>query len=711
MRSKSIGLSPIILLSLCVACTNEGKDSLDTGTLENSTEDTATEDSNDTNTSDSNDTSDTDTTDTNTFDPTADIVPLYNSSTELEPENHFDNGTAVITRFSDRGRDRHAREDQFQSYDHYLSHYWTHRTARFRFEDTVAHGGSTIEISMVSEWRLSIPEFRAWYSGLGTVASYHGNYANSFIESGPGTFDIDHEQISDDGTQYRYTFTLDHAFTVDGGYQALAVGQTMEFEASQFLMNVPEGRANYYGTTFLYEVGTGGLVPWNTDLSARENSIPIDEAGWLGGRTTIPYDHSGEPDNAFMQMATNLSGDNGQAFVEGRRVHHTDMLDGSHDESPQNGIYGELVGLAGPLYSVSSCDGCHKRNGRGALSEVGEALNTWVVKVGDENGRPLPNMGSVMQPLSNTGAGEGTVSIAEWIENGDGLRHPALEFSMEEPPLYSARIAPQIVGIGLLEAIDEADILAWEDPTDNDNNGISGVANRIPDPETGETRLGRLGWKASTISVAHQTASALNGDMGVMTSMLPTPDCGSEQDDCGNDAGAELSDERLDSLVRYVSLLGVRARRDLTNDTALEGELLFEQIGCADCHRPTFTTSPHHPLAELRSQTIHPYTDLLLHDMGEGLADGLGEFAASGSEWRTPPLWSIGLGACVTGGVEGPNQNQTCTPDEHYLHDGRARTLDEAIHWHGGEGQGSKDAYLSLTESQKSSVIQFLQSL
>ena len=697
MHNPHLNISPLLFLSLCIACTSEDKPVSDSGMIDSAINDTAAETDSDT--------------DTETVVDPAEIVPLYSSETELEPENHFDNGTAVITRFSDRGRDRHAREDQFQSYDHYLSHYWTHRTARFRFEDTVAHGGSTIEISMVSEWRLSIPEFRAWYSGLGTVASYHGNYANSFTETGPGTFDIDHEQISDDGTQYRYTFILDHAFTVDGGYQPLAVGQTMEFEASQFLLNVPEGRANYYGTTFLYEVGTGGLVPWDTDLSARENSIPIDEAGWLGGRTTIPYDHSGEPDNAFMQMATNISGANGQAFVEGRRVHHTDMLDGSHDESPQNGIYGELVGLAGPLYSVASCDGCHKRNGRGALSDVGEELKTWVVKVGDEEGLPLSNMGAIMQPLSSIGSGEGTLAIAEWIENDEGLRHPRLEFSGDEPPQYSARIAPQIVGIGLLEAIDEADILAWEDPMDEDNNGISGVANRIPDPVTGETRLGRLGWKASTISVEHQTASALNGDMGVMTSIMPTPDCGSEQNGCGNDAGAELADERLDALVRYVSLLGIRARRDLSDTTNIQGEELFNQIGCTDCHRPTFTTSPHHPLAELRSQTIHPYTDMLLHDMGEGLADSLGEYSASGSEWRTPPLWSIGLGACVTGGVEGPNQNQTCTPDEHYLHDGRARTLDEAIRWHGGEGQNSKEAYTGLTESEQEAIIQFLQSL
>ena len=649
--------------------------------------------------------------DTSSIGVNVEIVPLYDANTELEPSNHFELGTAMVTRFSDRGRDRHAREDQFQSYDHYLSHYWTHRTARFRFEDTVAQGGSTIEISMVTEWRLSIPEFRAWYSGLGTVASYHGNYANGFTETGPGTFDIDHKHVSDEGVQYRYTFTLDHAFTLNGVVEPLAVGQKMEFEASQFLLNVPEGRANYYGTTFLYEVGTGGLLPWDTDLNNREDSIPIDQIGWLGGRTTISYDHSGEPDNAFMQMATNISGENGQAFVEGRRIHHTNMLDGSHDESPDNGIYTELAGLAGPLYSVTSCDGCHKRNGRGALSEIGEPLNTWVVKVGDQEGNALPNIGTVMQPFNLSGNGEGSISILEWLSNDDGLRYPKFGFSDGTPPQYSARIAPQIVGIGLLEAVDESDVLAWEDPTDADGDGISGKANRIEDPVTGETRLGRFGWKATTVSVRHQTVVALNGDMGVMTSVLPDPECGSEQDSCGNDLGPELSDTHLNTLVRYVSLLGVRARRDLEDSTAIQGEALFSDIGCADCHRPTFVTSEYHPLAELRSQTIYPYTDMLLHDMGEDLADSLGEGGASGSEWRTPPLWGVGLGPCVTGGVEGPNQNQMCTPDEHYLHDGRARTLDEAIRWHGGEGRASKEEYLLLGVEDQAAVVRFLQTL
>ena len=239
--------------------------------------------------------------------------------------------------------------------------------------------------------------------------------------------------------------------------------------------------------------------------------------------------------------------------------------------------------------------------------------------------------------------------------------------------------------------------------------GIS-RAQVVDDPETGAPRLGRFGWKAGTSSVRHQTASALNTDMGVMTALFPEPDCGTEQTGCG-DTGAELSEAHLDDLVRYVSLLGVRARRDLDDGDALAGETLFGEVGCADCHRPSFETTPYHPLAELRGQVIWPYTDLLLHDMGEALADNLGEGAASGAEWRTPPLWGIGLGPCVTGGVEGPHQQEVCTPHESYLHDGRARTLDEAIRWHGGEGAASRDAFTALSAEQQAQLIRFLQTL
>jgi CxxC motif-containing protein (DUF1111 family) len=386
------------------------------------------------------------------------------------------------------------------------------------------------------------------------------------------------------------------------------------------------------------------------------------------------------------------------------------MRDGSHDESDANGVYGSLVGLAGPNHMEASCDGCHHRNGRAPVAAEGEALSAWVFKVGDQEGDPLPTVGRVLQSFGTDGPGEGQVSITSWDES-DGLRRPVFSFSAGAPPRYSARIAPQLVGIGLLEAIAEADVLAWEDPEDTDGDGVSGRGHRVPDPMTGETRLGRFGWKAGATSVRHQTADALNGDMGVMTSMFPDPDCGDEQLDCGNDSGAELGDADLDDLVRYVSLLGIRARRDLDAPEALEGEVLFEALGCGDCHRSTYETSAFHPHAELRGQTIHPYTDLLLHDMGDDLADSLGDGDASGSEWRTPPLWGIGLGACVTGGVEGPNQDQICTPVAAYLHDGRARTLDEAIRWHGGEGSGARDAYLEATAGERSALLQFLGTL
>jgi hypothetical protein len=173
------------------------------------------------------------------------IVPLHGATTLLEPELLFDRGDAVVTRFGDRGRDRHAREDEFQSYDHYLPHYWEYRTARFQFVDTVARGGSSVEVAFVTEWKLGPIEFRAWYLGMSTVAHYSGNYAPQFSVEGPGTYDEDLERVSDEGTQYKHTYTIETAIGLDGDHEPLAVGQIKENEVSQFLDAPPEGRENY----------------------------------------------------------------------------------------------------------------------------------------------------------------------------------------------------------------------------------------------------------------------------------------------------------------------------------------------------------------------------------------------------------------------------------------------------------------------------------
>lgn len=656
------------------------------------------------------------------------VVPLFNNDTPLDQPISFDRGDALVTRFADRGRDRHAKEDQFQIYDHYLSHYWTHRTAQFEFVDYVAKGGSHIEVNFITEWKLGAREFRAWYRGLNTVAEYHGNYfgGGAVVEVDSGTYDFNFNKISDEGVQYRYQVIIDDYRPLNwepsGGSLPLQVGQRMEVEVSQFLDAPPEGRENYYGTTYLYIVGQG-MVPWKTvgdfddKSSEREDSYPIAQEGWLGGYTTLPYNYTNEPDNHFMQMATNLSNINGQIFVEGRRVHHSSFVDGRHDErNGENGIFDDVVGLAGTHYIKDSCAGCHVRNGRAAPAPVGQPLDKWVFRVADSNGDADPLIGNVLQPenvgIDNTTDGEGSVSIASWSEE-NGLRSPVYQFSNGTPARFSARIAPQLVGLGLLEAIPESAILAMEDTEDSNADGISGKAQRVIDPLTGETRLGRFGWKAGTSSVKHQVASAFNTDMGVMSSMFPDPDCGAEQSVCGA-SGSEVSDKHLDELAKYISLLGVRAQRDLDVPEVQTGKQLFNDIGCASCHTPTLQTSEFHPLTELRDQTIHPYTDLLLHDMGEGLADNLGEGEASGSEWRTTPLWGIGLSACVTGGVVNPiggQGNEVCSPEHSYLHDGRARTIEEAILWHGGESESSRVAYESLGDADQSALLRFLNSL
>jgi CxxC motif-containing protein (DUF1111 family) len=389
----------------------------------------------------------------------------------------------------------------------------------------------------------------------------------------------------------------------------------------------------------------------------------------------------------------------------GRRLQHTDFGDGSHLEAG-NPIFPEQVGKLGPRYTGRSCFGCHTDNGRALVPATGAAMLQSVVRVGSSAaGASHPNLGLVLQELATNGApAEASANIASFTTTGgtygDGaaysLRKPNYAFIGVTPSFFSVRLAPQLVGTGLLEAIPEGEIAALADPSDVNGDGISGRMQTVTDPQTGQVRLGRFGWKAGQATLKQQLASALNNDMGVTTSIFQNLDRGSAQPDPG--PSTELNDTDLDNLYRYNAVLGVSARRSLTDAQALSGEALFTSANCVKCHTATLTTSAYHPLTELRSQTIHPYTDLLLHDMGTGLADNMSEGGASGSEWRTPPLWSIGLTAGVSGG-------------ENYLHDGRARTLEEAILWHGGEADASKEAFRTMSATNRAALIAFLKSL
>jgi CxxC motif-containing protein (DUF1111 family) len=620
-----------------------------------------------------------------------DIVPLFGPETVLEPAVTVETPDALKTYWSDRARDRHAREARFHAYEHYLHIYWEKRTAAVEIIDTVGKpGGGSVTFNVKSQWKLDNgqAELRFFFRGIGTVAEYSDNKSMTPVGA-----------IDD------FTYTRSTSTKPGGG--ALQVGDKIEFELSQFLdknykADQFTGRDNYYGTVMLYIVGKG-LVPWaqtgavcqNTDEEICRDSEPIPEDAWLGGHTTMHEIVSGEPQDAFMQMAGNMAPINGQHFVRGRRAIHTNFDDGHHDEHAENPAWTEQIGKLGPLYINHSCNQCHAQNSRAVPPEVGQPLTKYVFKVGTETGEADPMLGGVLQPSDANG--EPGVSIASWTE-ANGLRSPKFAFTGNNAPAhFSPRISPQLVGMGLLEAIPELDILKLADEKDANGDGISGRARLLIDPESKVMRLGRFGWKAGQASVRHQVAGAFRTDMGVLTSVFPTPDCGSAQANCGAST-VEFPDADLAEATDYISLLAVRPQRNWAAPEVVKGKALFASTGCANCHAPTFKTSAYALHAELRSQTIHPYTDLLLHDMGTGLADTLPEGTATYQEWRTPPLWGIGFTKDTAGA-------------EAYLHDGRARSLTEAILWHGGEGEAAQKAFTALSEGDKNALLAFLKSL
>ncbi|MGA1392534.1 MAG: di-heme oxidoredictase family protein [Phycisphaerales bacterium] len=298
-------------------------------------------------------------------------------------------------------------------------------------------------------------------------------------------------------------------------------------------------------------------------------------------------------------------------------------------------------------------------------------------------------------------ASEPTPILAGWEETpgtyADGtpysLRRPIYGFEGETPEFFSVRMAPPLIGLGLLEAVDEQTVIDLADECDLDGDGISGRVRTVESPLVATAqRLGRFTFKSGRDSIRHQIAYALNRDMGVTTTLEPMLDGATSPE------APELDDESLDRMTRYVALLGVGARRGLTDPVALHGETLFAAANCSACHVPELSTGSHHPYAELRNQTIRPFTDLLLHDLGPGLADPMAEDGVLGSEWRTAPLWNIGLTEGVADG-------------EAYLHDGRARSLEEAILWHGGEAEASKEAFRQMSAADRAALIAFLKSL
>ncbi len=385
-----------------------------------------------------------------------------------------------------------------------------------------------------------------------------------------------------------------------------------------------------------------------------------------------------------------------------------------------------IAGL-GPLYNRISCIACHTGNGRGfAPKSSEESMRTMLVRLSipGENlhGSPLPHpaYGSQLNEHGVPGvAGEGRASISykeKVVKMSDGeqvgLRTPSVIFTElaygDFPPnmMISARIAPALYGLGLLEAVPDATIIALASAIKP--AGIKGRVNHVWDVVQEKAVLGRFGWKANTPNLRQQISDAFVGDMGITSTLFPNENCTAVQTECRQSPSAgdpELSNEQLDQVEFYhLALAPPRSRAlntltPLTQSASLQrGATLFKQAQCASCHIPALRTGEFPRLPALANKSIAPYTDFLLHDMGEQLADNRPDFLATGREWRTPPLWGIGLAKKIE-------------PNAGFLHDGRARTLLEAIIWHGGEGAISANMVKSMPSADRQSLLLFLDSL
>jgi CxxC motif-containing protein (DUF1111 family) len=430
--------------------------------------------------------------------------------------------------------------------------------------------------------------------------------------------------------------------------------------------------------------------------------------------------------DAFSQFSANLDFEGERDFKLGNALFRKVWVSSPSSTQASDGL--------GPLFNARACQSCHLKDGRGHPPEGSEDASSMFLRLARAPQTPAENeavatlaalnfpdpvYGHQLQDFAVPGlAAEGQMAIRYdemevMLRDGTKVSLRVPHYSVSSPsngPLdpattLSPRLAPPMIGLGLVEAIHEADIAALADPDDKDGDGISGKMQLLR--RDGKVRLGRFGWKAENPTIRAQAAGAFAGDMGIASPDAPNPhgDCTQSQAQCLDMptgvqprlGDTEAPDPVLDLVTFYSQNLAVPARRDVDDKQVLHGKELFYGAGCASCHAPKFVTRRDAATAQA-FQLIWPYSDFLLHDMGEGLADGQQVGLADGREWRTPPLWGIGL-------------TQTVSGHTFFLHDGRARNLTEAILWHGGEAQNARDAFAAMEAGERAALIRFLESL
>lgn len=441
-----------------------------------------------------------------------------------------------------------------------------------------------------------------------------------------------------------------------------------------------------------------------------EPASPVDTiaADPLSGGETTVFDRT---QGAYANQAKNLSNETASLFSFGHSVFNRNWVVAPATTDGMDGL--------GPRFNQRSCSGCHLRDGRSApLNESGKQrglLFRLSIPGASEHGGPLgdPVYGDQLRPAAIPGVTPDGVPTTTYAEQpgtyGDGapfsLRVPTYAitdwgYGPAAPGfLLSPRTGPFVIGLGLLEAIPDEALLA--NVRKGDPDGVVGHANRVWSDSRQAMAVGRFGWKANVANVLDQSAGALLGDIGITSRLHLVETCSPTMASClaaPSDGNAyQISDDKLHALDVYMRTLAVPARRDLEEPTTKRGAELFASFRCTTCHVTDFTTGPS-DIAEVANQKIHPYTDLLLHDMGPGLADGRPDFEAGPGEWRTPPLWGIGLLETVNG-------------HEFLLHDGRARGYEEAILWHDGEAKASRERFRDANAADRAALVTFLRSL
>jgi CxxC motif-containing protein (DUF1111 family) len=442
-------------------------------------------------------------------------------------------------------------------------------------------------------------------------------------------------------------------------------------------------------------------IPPETALRNFSNTR-IDPDPLSGGATTV-FDSTAE---AFGQIAANLDAAGAERHEEGDEAFGQEFV--ADRGLPNSGL--------GPLFNNKACEACHVGDGRGRPPLPGERFETMLFRASvpgtDARGGPNPagKFGGQLQLEAIPGVFPEASARVTYTDSGgrfdDGsfysLRVPHYSFRGLIGPLpfnllTSPRVAPVNFGLGLLEAIPASTIRSNADPNDADRDGISGRFNVVFDVSVNDYVVGRFGWKSNVGTLIHQTAGAYNGDMGITSSFFPNENCEGEFFAC-RDHAAEIDNETIGNVAFYMQTLAVPARRGVNNPVNQRGEFLFRTIGCDGCHIPTMQTGVLPGVPAVSNQRIHAYTDLLLHDMGDALADDRPDFRANGNEFRTPPLWGVGLVQAVNGHTN-------------FLHDGRARNLQEAVLWHGGEGRNARERFKSLSSNDRKALIAFLNSL